>query len=306
MMKKNNSKKAKANRRLRFKRKAYHRRFSFLDLFKFLSLATILATGIYGTIYFFYNAQIFTLQKVQIEGKLSRLTQEQAIELAQVPQKNIFTLNLLRITQNLKRFNWIKEVSIRRDLPHSLKIFIEEYQPQAILIFDASESFFKEPAKQKKTFEKLVKAKKAYFVDDQAKLITVVSLRDLKKNVLQEYPVIIGFKKQDLKTHLAYWQKRLTKVIDYQKGVQKILTKHRYTLKHIRFSKNRGIDIQACIKKTSYCSDIEFGLELTQHNLTRLDHLFVYSLANRLYHPKISLVEKTKIFAKPFAFSQNP
>ncbi len=112
------------------KQKVKKNRFSFLYLFLFLIFtSTILITG-FNLI---SKAELFRIKHINVEGQ-NRFLEDEIIRIAGVNYgDNLFALNLKFIRENIKADSWIKEASITKVFPDTLKIEIVERKPFALV-----------------------------------------------------------------------------------------------------------------------------------------------------------------------------
>ena len=76
------------------------------------------------------------LQEVQVAGT-TRLSGEDVIKLGQVPLgRNIFAVNLVKVSGALERIPTVKEATVTRDLPRSIHVDIVERKPAIQLVTD--------------------------------------------------------------------------------------------------------------------------------------------------------------------------
>ena len=85
---------------------------------------------IFGAI-FLYRSDLFTVENVQVEG-VSHLTSEEITQLASVPNDTtLLRVDTSAITSRLKQHAWIQDVTINRNFPDTLTIYITERKPAA-------------------------------------------------------------------------------------------------------------------------------------------------------------------------------
>jgi len=97
-------------------------------------LGMLLAMGVIAvSCYAFVNSGLFTLRKVLIYGN-RHLGYVSVVELAGLKGgENLLTLDLERVYERLHSSAWIRSVSMRKELPETLVIRIEESKPVALL-----------------------------------------------------------------------------------------------------------------------------------------------------------------------------
>ena len=75
---------------------------------------------------------LFRIREINISG-IHRLTRDEVLDQAGVGLgDNIFAVNLGVVAKRLKGHDWIRDLSIRRELPGCLSINIQEQQPLAV------------------------------------------------------------------------------------------------------------------------------------------------------------------------------
>ena len=99
-----------------------HRRFRFTKLYGVLSALVILAAVIGGCIVF------FKVDTIHVEGN-ERYTADQIVEAAGVRQgDNMYLLNKFKMIDQIKeKLTYVDDVTIRRKLPNTLNITVDEY-----------------------------------------------------------------------------------------------------------------------------------------------------------------------------------
>lgn len=99
-----------------------HRRFRFTKLYGVLSALVILAAVIGGCIVF------FKVDTIHVEGN-ERYTADQIVEAAGVRQgDNMYLLNKFKMIDQIKeKLTYVDDVTIRRKLPNTLNIMVDEY-----------------------------------------------------------------------------------------------------------------------------------------------------------------------------------
>ena len=99
-----------------------HRRFRFTKLYGVLSVLVILAAVIGGCIVF------FKVDTIHVEGN-ERYTADQIVEAAGVRQgDNMYLLNKFKMIDQIKeKLTYVDDVTIRRKLPNTLNITVDEY-----------------------------------------------------------------------------------------------------------------------------------------------------------------------------------
>lgn len=207
-------KKNKINRKTNEIPQLYRMKRSMIEWLKYGGIAFISILVVFSCYQFFLGSSYFHLKKVDIRGSLNHLNQESLMHLAKIPYgKNIFRLNLYQIRQNIKRFNWIEEVQVRRQFPNSLVIEIKEFEPSAILALSLSDF---------------------YYVNREGVLF------DRIKNP-GDFPIITGFEMGELKKYPGYYRPQLKEVFLFVNEFQENLKGSSYQLKRVDYSLTEGI-----------------------------------------------------------------
>ncbi len=112
----------------------------------------------------------FAIQKVDVVGDLKQLTLSQIIKASQVNLgSNLFGISLNKIEENVLQEPWVEQVSVRRQAPSTLWIYVKEQIPTALLLTD-----------------------KLYFVSDKG-----VAFKEVEQEACRDLPVFTGFAKKD-------------------------------------------------------------------------------------------------------------
>ncbi len=86
-----------------------------------------------GGLYMFAASDVFELRQVEIHGN-KHLSDAELMALMKVTGKeNLLLISTERLYDRLHSSAWIRRVSIRKELPHTLVVRVEESQPQALL-----------------------------------------------------------------------------------------------------------------------------------------------------------------------------
>lgn len=109
----------------------------------YLISAAVVAGGLlalYGLYLVMFLSRAFEVREIRVAGELVRLKSDEVILLAGVERgENLFMVDVSDVHARLHANPWIRTIAVRRQPPHSLQIFIEEYAPAAIV---ASERLF--------------------------------------------------------------------------------------------------------------------------------------------------------------------
>jgi len=96
--------------------------------------------ALYGVYRLVFMGFAFGVERIEVEGNWNMLRAEEVAKLSGVRAgDNLFWISVEDIHDRLDDEPWIKEVAVRRRLPGTLCIYIEEYEPVAIV---ASNDFY--------------------------------------------------------------------------------------------------------------------------------------------------------------------
>ena len=83
------------------------------------------------------HTSYFTLQKIEVAGSLKELTHDAVVLSSRLPLgKNIFNISLDEVEKNVLQLPWVMSVSVRRETPHTIWIYVKEQKPKALLLED--------------------------------------------------------------------------------------------------------------------------------------------------------------------------
>ncbi len=101
-----------------------------------LSMLVVVAglAALYGLYRLVFMGSVFGVDKLQVEGNWKMLDAEEVARRSGIKAgDNLFWISVEAIHARLSEEPWIKEVAVRRRLPHTLCIYVEEYEPTAIV-----------------------------------------------------------------------------------------------------------------------------------------------------------------------------
>ena len=117
------------------KRRAWARSFKVAERV-LLSLAIVLGglALLYGAYLLVFLGPTFLVRDVIVEGSLTHTGTDGIIEKSGIKKgENLFAVDVEKVHRNLKEDSWISRAAVRRKLPHSIWIYVEEYSPQAVI-----------------------------------------------------------------------------------------------------------------------------------------------------------------------------
>lgn len=125
-------KKKKKTKKLTKKQEiARKKRKAFLMLVKWATLILLLIGGGIG----FLLSSFFNIKKIEIVGN-NKLTRDEVISLSQIEiEENTFKLSKNKIEKNIKQNAYVESVKIKRNLPSTILIEIEERVPTYMITF---------------------------------------------------------------------------------------------------------------------------------------------------------------------------
>lgn len=101
----------------------------------FLSIIVI-QEGVKLTFNYLRTTPFFSLQNIEVIG-VNRVSESGVIELANIDKNiNILTIDLNEVEQKIRKNPWIKELRLRRILPGTFRITIQEKIAHAVVIYD--------------------------------------------------------------------------------------------------------------------------------------------------------------------------
>lgn len=125
-------KKKKKTKKLTKKQEiARKKRKAFLRLVKWTTLILLLIGGGIG----FLLSSFFNIKEIEIVGN-NKLTRDEVISLSQIEiEENTFKLSKNKIEKNIKQNAYVESVKIKRNLPSTILIEIEERVPTYMITF---------------------------------------------------------------------------------------------------------------------------------------------------------------------------
>jgi cell division protein FtsQ len=102
-----------------------------------LSVLAVLAglAALYGLYVLIFLGSYFSINDIVLQGHWKRLDAQQLIEVAGVKQgDNLFLMNVSEVHDRLMMHPWVREAAVRRHLPHTLLMAVEEFKPKAVYV----------------------------------------------------------------------------------------------------------------------------------------------------------------------------
>ncbi len=101
-----------------------------------LSMLVVVAglAALYGLYRLVFMGRAFAVERVVVEGNWNMLSgDEVALRSGVTAGDNLFWISMDDVHARLDEMPWIKEVAVRRRLPSTLSIYVEEYVPVAVV-----------------------------------------------------------------------------------------------------------------------------------------------------------------------------
>ncbi|HPQ80485.1 MAG TPA: FtsQ-type POTRA domain-containing protein [bacterium] len=101
-----------------------------------VSVAIVLAgiACLYGLYLVVFTGDTFAVKRIVIEGEWRNLSAEGLAELSGVKEgDNLFWVSVSRIHDRLSLDPWVKATAVRRRLPDTLWVYVEEHKPVALM-----------------------------------------------------------------------------------------------------------------------------------------------------------------------------
>lgn len=150
------------------------------------SIAVSLAALLYGTRAFASRYVLMPVERCEIRGKLKHLTRDEILRLAGLRGgESIFSLNIRRMGENISQNPWVAHLRIRRYLPGTLILEVQERVPVAV-----------------------VNLGYLYYLDQQGEIF-----KPLTAGEPMDFPIVTGIAESDLRQERAAVEERLRAVL---------------------------------------------------------------------------------------------
>ncbi|MBI4126928.1 MAG: FtsQ-type POTRA domain-containing protein [Deltaproteobacteria bacterium] len=125
---------------------------------------------LYAAYLVIFSSPLFAVREILVRGTWKHIDADALAKLSGVEVgTNLFALDVETVQQRLHENVWIRRAAVRRHPPHTLLIFVEEYEPAAIVAAD-----------------------KLFFIDAEGVVFKLVEAADEKG-----YPVLTGMAATD-------------------------------------------------------------------------------------------------------------
>ncbi len=120
-------------RKNRLRRRSQKILYEIYKVTLLMACVIIVSALLIFTYNFIVVSPYFQLRETVVKGA-ERISREEILNLAEIkPDQNILTVNLKTMARKIQGNVWIKDVSIKRDLPNKLIIEVRERKPIALL-----------------------------------------------------------------------------------------------------------------------------------------------------------------------------
>jgi len=127
-------------RKNRLRRRSQKILYEIYKVTLLMACVIIVSALLIFTYNFIVVSPYFQLRETVVKGA-ERISREEILSLAEIkPAQNILTVNLKAMARRIQNNVWVKDVSIKRDLPSKLIIEVRERQPIALIKKD--EAFY--------------------------------------------------------------------------------------------------------------------------------------------------------------------
>lgn len=203
----------------------------------------VLIMLIAGTYLFFVRSSCFKVGRVEVAGSLRHITKEGVKKLAGIQAgKNLFAVNFYEVGRSIKQFPWVRDVAVRRKFPGVLYIYVDEFDPAAVVAADVSSG----NAQKRET--------DYYYLSTEGVIFKKVSAGES-----MEYPMITGFEKDKLRRFPAYFGPKVLEALEFLLEFQGPAVNRKYSVSGIHYDTGGGIAANACLAQTNRCGAVFFG-----------------------------------------------
>ena len=127
--------KRRDNRKWQARPQLYQGRFFYVKQMLQMASVMVLVLLVMATVLYFKNSEALSIRSVEVLGDLNYLSRQDVLWLSEIKKDDkLFALNLSEVQKKIKRHPWVKSVSIRREFPDTIQIYIEQRRPVALLI----------------------------------------------------------------------------------------------------------------------------------------------------------------------------
>lgn len=255
------------NRKINKRPKLYRMSRSFLDWIKLVGGILVFTGAGWGLYQIFIVSSFCRLSTVEVVGRTPHLSEEDIKNLAQVPfGENLLFVNLYEIEANIRRFNWVKEVRVKRNFPRGLYLRVEEHTPVAIISADD-----------------------LYYMSREGKIFRKLSPSDERN-----YPVITGFSKEHLKNYPHYFRGKVKEALHFLNFFQERTENSSLGLSEVHYSLVEGMTAIT----SSPPMQLFFGRDKIQEKLNRWEEFLNMMQETEQFYRSVDLHVEGKIFAR--------
>lgn len=211
------------------KRQTQKRRYRVI---KYLGVGSFMVLGLWAGIRWgLPRLSFFQLKNIVVLGEPQTMSVDEVKQQVQITQgMSIFSVDLEEVQARLARHDYFSQVRIRRRLPHTLVVSVQEFRPSFLLYTG-----------------------RFYYVAETGQVF-----RDITQTKeSRDYPVVTGFTENDLLVHPIRIQRQLQQAAQLKHFYEKTDFAARFGLSEIHYEKNLGFTLYPEQKKYS----IKFGTQ---------------------------------------------
>lgn len=165
---------------------------------------------------YFKRSSTMNIKNVNVLGQLEHLSADDLVRIAGIHETDkLFEIDLDRISGNIHRHPWVRDVSLRREFPDTLQIHVREREARAILFVNDF-----------------------YLVDDRGAVFMKMEASDF-----QDLPVLTGFSELFVKKYPALSKKYLLAVLDFLSVTEGVDFYKKFEISEIKFDAVFGFTV---------------------------------------------------------------
>lgn len=201
-------------------------------LMKWLGVSALVVVGLWAGIHWgLPKLPFFQLNNIVVLGEPQTMSVAEIERQVQIPLgTSLFSVPLEKVQERLAQHDYFSRVQVRRRLPHTLVVSVQEFQPSFVLYTG-----------------------RFYYVAETGQVF-----RDITQTKeSRDYPVVTGFTENDLLVHPIQIQRQLQQAAQLKYFYEKTDFAARFGLSEIHYEKNLGFTLYPEQKKYS----IKFGTQ---------------------------------------------
>lgn len=262
------------NRKTAKRPKLYRMSRSLLDWGKLIGTVMVVGGLGWGIYQLVFVSNFCRLSQVEVVGSTPHLSHEAILSLAQIPYgENLLFVNVRQIEAHILRYRWVKEVRVKRSVPHSLYLQVEEYEPVALLAAQNG------------------KSSDLYYMSREGVLFKKLSPTDDRN-----YPVITGFTKDHLRKYPHYFRGKVKEAFDFLTQAQN----SNLDLVEVQYSLTEGVTAKVTFTAVPSTPSMElfFGRGEIQEKFEKWNGFLRMMKEKQQFYRSIDLHVVGKVFAR--------